>query len=94
MPRGRAGQALMSGTGGKLGFGVLQRRLDAFDDRADRLGQRLGCVTPPVGMNLFLSAYRFNKPLLEGRCAALPLPALLLAVVLPVTCVPSAVLGV
>ena len=83
----------MSGNGGKRGFGVLQRRPDAFDDLADRLGQRLGGLTPPVGMNLFLSACRFDKPLLEGRCAALPLPALLLAAVLPVADIPSAVLG-
>ena len=25
----------------------------------------LGYLTPPVGLNLFLSAYRFEKPLLE-----------------------------
>lgn len=53
----------------------------------------LGYLTPPVGMNLFLSAYRFDKPLLEVWRAALPFLALLLAVVLLVTYVPAVIIG-
>ena len=32
----------------------------------------LGYLTPPVGMNLFFTAYRFGKPLPEVFRAALP----------------------
>ena len=32
----------------------------------------LGYLTPPVGLNLFLSSYRFNKPLIEIYRATLP----------------------
>ena len=32
----------------------------------------LGYITPPVGLNLFFSAYRFNKPLTSVYKAALP----------------------
>jgi len=32
----------------------------------------LGFLTPPVGMNLFLSAYRFRKPMTEVTRAILP----------------------
>ena len=34
--------ALVDDVGGQLGRGVLERDLDRLDDRADRLGQRLG----------------------------------------------------
>ena len=37
----------------------------------------LGYLTPPVGMNLFFAAYRFNKPLGEVVRAALPAIAVL-----------------
>ena len=32
----------------------------------------LGFLTPPVGMNLFLSAYRFNEPMSKIYQATLP----------------------
>ena len=32
----------------------------------------LGFLTPPVGMNLFLSAYRFNEPMPKIYQATLP----------------------
>ena len=35
----------------------------------------LGYLTPPVGLNLFLSSYRFGKPLLEVARASLPMLA-------------------
>jgi C4-dicarboxylate transporter, DctM subunit len=48
----------------------------------------LGYLTPPVGMNLFLASYRFEKPLLEVYRAALPFLALRAVGVLLVTYVP------
>ena len=41
----------------------------------------LGFLTPPVGMNLFISSYRFNKPLGEVLKASLPYFALQFVVV-------------
>ena len=53
----------------------------------------LGYLTPPVGLNLFLAAYRFERPLLEVWRAAVP-PLLILAVgVLLITYLPVLTLG-
>lgn len=49
----------------------------------------LGYLTPPVGMNLFLAAYRFDKPVLEVAKAALPVLAVFLIGVVLVTYLPS-----
>ena len=49
----------------------------------------LGFLTPPVGMNLFLSSYRFDKPMGEVIRSVLPLLAILLAGVFIITYVPS-----
>ncbi|MGD9905121.1 MAG: TRAP transporter large permease subunit [Vicinamibacterales bacterium] len=48
----------------------------------------LGYLTPPVGLNLFLSSYRFRKPLLEVSVATLPMLAVLAVGVLLITYVP------
>jgi tripartite ATP-independent transporter DctM subunit len=48
----------------------------------------VGYLTPPVGLNLFLSAYRFDKPLLEVARATLPMMLVLLAAVILITYVP------
>jgi C4-dicarboxylate transporter, DctM subunit len=48
----------------------------------------LGYLTPPVGENLFLASYRFNKPILELARAMLPMYAILLVGVLLITYVP------
>lgn len=48
----------------------------------------LGYLTPPVGLNLFLSSYRFRKPLLEVSAATLPMLAVLAFGVLVITYVP------
>ena len=48
----------------------------------------LGYLTPPVGMNLFLSSYRFSKPMPEVVRAVLPMLAVLLAGVLMITYIP------
>ncbi len=49
----------------------------------------IGYLTPPVGLNLFLSSYRFGKPLGEVTRAALPLALVLLGAVLLITYVPA-----
>lgn len=54
----------------------------------------LGYLTPPVGMNLFLSAYRFEKPVVEIWRAGLPFLLILALVVLLVTYVPWVIIGV
>ncbi len=48
----------------------------------------LGYLTPPVGMNLFLSSYRFGKPMGEVTRATLPMLIVLLIGVLLITYVP------
>jgi TRAP-type C4-dicarboxylate transport system permease large subunit len=48
----------------------------------------LGYLTPPVGMNLCLSAYRFRKPMSEVYRATLPFYVILLVGVLLITYVP------
>jgi len=49
---------------------------------------QLGYLTPPVGMNLFLSSYRFDKPLMTVVRATLPMLLVLAIGVLLVTYVP------
>ena len=53
----------------------------------------LGYLTPPVGLNLFLSSYRFKRPLLEVARASLPMVAILAIGVLLITYVPWLTLG-
>lgn len=48
----------------------------------------LGYLTPPVGMNLFLAAYRFDKPMPEVIRASLPMFLVLLLGVLLITYIP------
>ena len=48
----------------------------------------LGYLTPPVGLNLFLSSYRFKRPLLEVCRASLPLLLILAIGVLLITYLP------
>ena len=48
----------------------------------------LGYLTPPVGMNLFLASYRFEKPLIQVYRDAVPFFLLLLVVVLLITYFP------
>ncbi len=49
----------------------------------------LGYLTPPVGMNLFLSAYRFGKPVPQVIRAVIPMFLVLLLGVLLITYVPA-----
>jgi len=48
----------------------------------------LGFLMPPVGMNLFLSAYRFDKPFMEVARSTLPFLLILLCGVLAITYIP------
>ena len=49
----------------------------------------LGYLTPPVGLNLFLAAYRFERPLLQIWRAAIPMLIILGVGVLLITYVPA-----
>ena len=49
----------------------------------------LGYLMPPMGENLFLSSYRFDKPLTEVYRSTLPYTVLLLGAVLLITYVPG-----
>jgi tripartite ATP-independent transporter DctM subunit len=60
-----------------------------FDVRPVHLGivflaaMELGYLTPPVGLNLFISSYRFEKPIMEVYSATFPfLVILMLSVIL------------
>jgi len=49
----------------------------------------LGYLTPPVGMNLFLSSFRFERALVSVYKDTVPFFLLMLVVVLLITYVPS-----
>lgn len=53
----------------------------------------LGFLTPPVGMNLFLASFRFDKPLTQVYRLAVPFLFILLGAVLIITYVPLLTLG-
>jgi len=46
---------------------------------------QIGYCTPPVGMNLFIASYRFNKPVVMLYKATMPFLLILLATVLAIT---------
>jgi tripartite ATP-independent transporter DctM subunit len=48
----------------------------------------LGYVTPPVGMNLYIAAFRFEKPLCEVILCTLPIVVVMLGFVLAITYLP------
>lgn len=49
----------------------------------------IGYSTPPVGINLFISSFRLNKPVLKLYAAALPFLGILLVALLIITYVPD-----
>ncbi len=49
---------------------------------------QIGYFTPPVGMNLFIASYRFNKPIIEIYKATIPFMLVLLIAVLIITYIP------
>ena len=53
----------------------------------------LGFLTPPVGMNLFLSSFRFKRPLTEVYRVAIPFLLILILAVLLITYVPALTLA-
>ena len=67
----------------------------AFDINPVHLGiiflanLELGYLTPPVGMNLYLAAYRFKRPLGEVFASIVPFYLILLAGVLAITYIPA-----
>ncbi|MCG6936908.1 MAG: TRAP transporter large permease subunit [Gammaproteobacteria bacterium] len=50
---------------------------------------QIGYFTPPVGMNLFIASYRFNKPITELYYATIPFMLILLLAVLIITYWPA-----
>ncbi|OEU81167.1 MAG: hypothetical protein BA872_07580 [Desulfobacterales bacterium C00003060] len=73
---------------------------DAFGVHPAHLGiiflanLQLGYITPPVGMNLFLASFRFEKPLTRISCYALPFLLIMAVVVLLITYIPWLSVGV
>jgi len=53
------------------------------------LNLEIGYMTPPLGLNLFLSSLRFGKPLTEVYRTVLPFFLLLVSVLLLVTYFPE-----
>ena len=50
---------------------------------------QLGYLTPPVGLNLFIASYRFDKPIMQVYSATFPFLLILLVAVLIITFVPA-----
>ncbi|RKY54840.1 MAG: TRAP transporter large permease [Candidatus Neomarinimicrobiota bacterium] len=49
----------------------------------------IGYITPPVGLNLFISSFRFNKPILTLYKISLPFLFILLAALIAITYIPG-----
>lgn len=49
----------------------------------------IGYITPPVGLNLFISSYRFKEPVLSLYSASVPFLLILLAALLVITYFPA-----
>lgn len=54
---------------------------------------QLGYLTPPVGLNLFIASYRFNKSITGIYAATMPFLLILLLAVMIITFVPALSLG-
>jgi TRAP-type C4-dicarboxylate transport system permease large subunit len=50
---------------------------------------QLGYSTPPVGLNLFIASFRFDRPIIQIYVATLPFLLILLASVLIITYWPA-----
>jgi len=50
---------------------------------------QIGYLTPPVGINLFISSYRFKKPIAQVYQASLPFVLVLLLVLMLITYIPE-----
>lgn len=66
-----------------------------YDVNAVHLGivflaaMQLGYLTPPVGLNLFIASYRFDKPIMQVYLATLPFLLILMAAVVIITYWPA-----
>ena len=49
----------------------------------------IGYSTPPVGMNLFIASFRFNKPILKLYIATIPFIIILLIALMLITYIPE-----
>ena len=49
----------------------------------------IGYITPPVGINLFISSFRFQRPVVELYRSSLPFLALMLLALLLITYIPA-----
>ena len=54
----------------------------------------LGYLTPPIGMNLFLSSLRFKKPLFEIWKTVIPFLLIFIIWVLIITYIPAISIGI
>jgi tripartite ATP-independent transporter DctM subunit len=68
-----------------LGFGVDPYHLGIVF----LLNLEIGYMTPPVGLNLFISSFRFNKPITQLYRSVLPFIGLLGLALIIVTYIPS-----
>ena len=68
-----------------LGFGVDPYHLGIVF----LLNLEIGYMTPPVGLNLFISSFRFNKPITQLYRSVLPFIGLLGVALIIVTYIPS-----
>ncbi len=50
---------------------------------------QIGYLTPPVGINLFISSFRFRKPIAEVYSASLPFMLVLIIVLILITYIPQ-----
>lgn len=50
---------------------------------------QLGYMTPPVGLNLFIASYRFDKPIMQVYSASVPFLLILLVAVLIIAYLPG-----
>ena len=48
----------------------------------------IGYITPPVGINLFISSFRFNRPVLELYRVSIPFLFLMIFALLIITYIP------
>ncbi len=55
---------------------------------------QLGYMTPPVGLNLFIASYRFDKPIMQVYAATVPFLLILLAAVIVIAYWPALSLAV
>jgi len=53
------------------------------------LNLEIGYSTPPVGLNLFIASFRFDKPILDLYKAAVPFIIIMLIALMIVTYVPA-----